>query len=620
MGGIAIVVFSDLVDSTALLARLGDDRMERLRRAHVQDVTDAVCSAGGRLIKTLGDGAMASFGSALGALRAAAGIQASVERLDAAHGGVGIAARVGVGAGEPIRDGEDLHGMAVVISSRLCAAAAGGEVLVQDLVGALVASRDGVPLDEVRGYELKGVPAPVQASRLRWRELAAQSESPTTISAQHGATSAPRDEPRPPGGIPLPRMLAAYAEQPLIGRDREIEQLREASAARAGGKAVLLLGEPGIGKTRHAAAAAADAHAQGAVVALARCPAEPSIAFEPWVRAIGELARAGDDAWRSALAGVGGGELSALVPELSAYSTAASAGVSANEMVAAEGARYRLLCGIGAALGHATGGAPLYVVLDDAHWCDAASAQALGHLLESASIGRLVLLVTARERELGRGHPVSRVLAELRRTRDLFEQRLTGLDASGLAALVAASVGRAITPRLAARLRARTAGNPFFAAELARDLDELGALREGEELDAAPAPDAVTDLVQERLARLHPLTERLLVAIAAIGPSAPVALAASAAGIGEHDAARAVEQALSERLVDKVPAAQPTIAFPHALIREALAASTDEATRSELHLAIARALERDDDAEPAELARHYGLAVAIAGPERAIAA
>ena len=47
MGGVAIVVFSDLVDSTALLARLGDDRMEQLRRAHVEDVSDAVAGGAG---------------------------------------------------------------------------------------------------------------------------------------------------------------------------------------------------------------------------------------------------------------------------------------------------------------------------------------------------------------------------------------------------------------------------------------------------------------------------------------------------------------------------------------------------------------------------------------------
>jgi len=101
MNGVAIVVFSDLVDSTALLAQLGDDRMERVRRAHVEDVSTAVSLGGGRVVKTLGDGAMASFESALGALGAAAAIQAAVERLDDTNGGIGVAARVGVADGEP---------------------------------------------------------------------------------------------------------------------------------------------------------------------------------------------------------------------------------------------------------------------------------------------------------------------------------------------------------------------------------------------------------------------------------------------------------------------------------------------------------------------------------------
>lgn len=604
-----MVVFSDVVESTALLARLGDDRMERVRRAHVDDLAAAVGSAGGRVVKTLGDGAMASFDSALGALRAAAGIQAAVERLDATEGGIGIAARVGVAAGEPIRDGDDLHGMAVVIASRLCAAAAGGEVLVQDLVAALVASRAGVTLEDERQCELKGVPTPVRAASLRWRSLerASASEEPVPAPSTGGVA------------VPLPRILAAYASEPLIGRDREIAMLRELTQARASPRAALVLGEPGIGKTRHAAAVAEEAHAGGALVVLARCPPEPVVAFEPWVRAIGELALAGDGAWRGALAQAAGAELAALVPELGEHATP-NGPAGAGRMVAAEGARYRLLRGVGTALAFAADGAPLHVVLDDAHWCDAASAQALGHVLAGVSAAQLVLVVTARERELGRRHPVSRALVDLRRTGDLAELRLEGLDVGGLAALVAARVGRAITPRLAARLHARTAGNPFFAAELARDLHGRGALREGDALSTAPVPDAVAELVEERLARLDPITERLLVAVAAIGPSAPVALAAQAAEIDERDVPHAVAQALSEHLVDEVPAVKPTVAFPHALIREALAAGIESAERARLHLAIARALEADTDAEPAELARHYGLAVALTGPERACAA
>jgi predicted ATPase len=156
--------------------------------------------------------------------------------------------------------------------------------------------------------------------------------------------------------------------------------------------------------------------------------------------------------------------------------------------------------------------------------------QALEHLLDGG-LSQLSLVVTAREQEMGRRHPISKVLAGLRRTGDLTELRLTGLDASGLADLVGARVGRAITPQLAARLRARTAGNPFFAGELARDLDGRGALGDENVLDA-PVPRAVTGLVEERLARLDPVAERLLQALAMIGPVAPVGLAARAAGLG----------------------------------------------------------------------------------------
>ncbi len=226
MDGVAIVVFSDLVDSTALLARLGDDRMDHVRRAHLQDVADAVAGSGGRVVKTLGDGAMACFESALGALRAAASIQAAAERLDADQGGIGIAARMGVAVGEPISDGDDLHGMAVVIASRLCSAAASGEVLVQDLVGALVESRDGVELGEARSYTLKGVPAPVQAGDLRWRELAAAVQRTGSLAAAKTGGPGQEVDPVAPHSLSpreLKEMLAAErAGEPFLAfRDGE---------------------------------------------------------------------------------------------------------------------------------------------------------------------------------------------------------------------------------------------------------------------------------------------------------------------------------------------------------------------------------------------------------------
>ena len=101
-----------------------------------------------------------------------------------------------------------------------------------------------------------------------------------------------------------------------------------------------------------------------------------------------------------------------------------------------------------------------------------------------------------------------------------------------MAALVSSRLGRAITPRARARLQARTAGNPSSPASSSATSTISARCARSDSLEAAPVPDAVTGLVEERLTRLDPATERLLCAVAAIGPSAPVSLAARSVGLG----------------------------------------------------------------------------------------
>ena len=466
------------------------------------------------------------------------------------------------------------------------------------------------------GPELRALQAAVLAQDKDLRLPASPISGP--VPGHLGPPEVPPAAPAAPSAPSLPRVLASFAGEPLVGREDELEAVREVTAFERARQALLVLGEPGIGKTRLAAAAAELAQQAGAVVVLARCPPDPSTAFEPWVRALGEVALDRDGPGRAQLATAAGAELSALVPELAGLVPARAAGASTDTLVA-EGARYRVLRGVGEALAHAAGDRPVCVVLDDAHWCDPASAQVLGELLERAPFSQLVLIVTARDRDLGRGHPVTRALTELKRTRELRELRLDGLDASGLAALVSARVGRAITPGLAARLLRRTHGNPFFAGELVRDLDDRDALHDTM-LDSAPVPDAVAGLVDERLARLHDRTARFLVAAAAIGPTVSVALAATAAGLDQEHVSAAVAEAVAERLVDETPAQAPTVTFPHALVREALASLPAPADAARLHHRIAQALAAEPDAEPAELARHRALAAPITGTEPAMAA
>ena len=111
---------------------------------------------------------------------------------------------IGVSAGEPIVNGNDIHGMAVVIAARLCPAAQPGEILVQDLVQRLVASRSGMTFGPSVDYELKGIPQPVPAAGL---ELASVPERMVSLGAgrRDGPGAAARARGVPGGAVRRPR-------------------------------------------------------------------------------------------------------------------------------------------------------------------------------------------------------------------------------------------------------------------------------------------------------------------------------------------------------------------------------------------------------------------------------
>ena len=137
------LLFTDLVASTELLARLGDDAAEEVRRAHFSLLRDAVAAAGGEEVKSLGDGLMVAFPSAVDALGCAVTVQRRVDEHNRRRAGPALQVRVGLHAGEPVRDEGDFHGEAVVVAKRLCDQATGGQILTSELVAGLVGSRGG---------------------------------------------------------------------------------------------------------------------------------------------------------------------------------------------------------------------------------------------------------------------------------------------------------------------------------------------------------------------------------------------------------------------------------------------------------------------------------------------
>ena len=156
---VATVLFCDLVESTALSARLGDDAYDDVRVAVFTALRRAVADHRGTEVKSLGDGIMAVFPSATDALGGAAAMVVDIETLD-------LALRVGVSAGEVRVEHDDYFGAPVVEAARLCAKAAPGQVLVSDVVSQLVGTRGGHRLESVGAVELKGLPRPLPASEL----------------------------------------------------------------------------------------------------------------------------------------------------------------------------------------------------------------------------------------------------------------------------------------------------------------------------------------------------------------------------------------------------------------------------------------------------------------------
>ncbi len=167
-GAFRTILFSDVEDSTEMTERLGDTKARELLREHERMTREALKAHGGSEVKTMGDGFMASFGSATKALECAIALQRAFEGHNASAAEP-IRVRVGVNAGEPIAEDEDLFGTAVNMAARIAAQADGGEILVADVVRQLVAGKEFLFND--RGEtELRGFEDPVRVYEVRWRE------------------------------------------------------------------------------------------------------------------------------------------------------------------------------------------------------------------------------------------------------------------------------------------------------------------------------------------------------------------------------------------------------------------------------------------------------------------
>ena len=167
--GIRTVLFTDIVDSTTLTQSLGDEAALAMLGVHDTIVRDALSASGGREVKHTGDGIMASFVSAAGAVRCAIQIQRELDKHAQANPERPLKVRVGAAAGEPVEQHNDLFGSTVQLAARLCARAQPEQILVTNAIAELCIGK-GLRFEDLGEVVLKGFGYPVRAHVAAWKQ------------------------------------------------------------------------------------------------------------------------------------------------------------------------------------------------------------------------------------------------------------------------------------------------------------------------------------------------------------------------------------------------------------------------------------------------------------------
>ena len=157
---ITTILFTDLVDSTDLMQKVGDESAQGLFQAHHRLLQDAVTATGGEELQWMGDGVMVAFASTADAVRCAIAMQkAAVQQV----GGHRLEIRVGLNVGETLQqeNGSGYFGTPVVIAKRLCDKASAGQILCTNTVSGLLTGRAAFRFKDLGAVELKGITEPV---------------------------------------------------------------------------------------------------------------------------------------------------------------------------------------------------------------------------------------------------------------------------------------------------------------------------------------------------------------------------------------------------------------------------------------------------------------------------
>jgi DNA-binding CsgD family transcriptional regulator/tetratricopeptide (TPR) repeat protein len=426
----------------------------------------------------------------------------------------------------------------------------------------------------------------------------------------------------------LPASLRLSSPFPFVGRSTEFARLRAVMPAvdGEGRRVVLLGGEPGSGKSRLVREFAREAAADGALVLYGASDAVVTTPYGPFAEALEHLARIIDPVELQGALGIGGGELTRLLPDLPARLGELGAPAKADP----DTERHRLHTAVSDLLDRVARRRPILLVIEDAQWADVPTLLLLRHLARAAG-GPVLLLATFRDAEVDMPEALAHALADLRRSDDVVRLRLTGLsDDAVIEFIERAGEGRVEgdLPELASAIVELTNGNPFLMCEFWRALRETkvvevvdGVMRLTRPLATLGTPDSVREVVSERLSRLAPSTGILLDLAATAGPEFELDIIRRGTGLAEPELLRALDEAVRSGIVEELPGRRLVYRFTHELVRRAAYDRLTAVRRAELHLRVAESLEATDgrsSRDLADLAHHFAAAAPFGEARRAI--
>jgi len=517
------ILFVDVVESMALTEALDAEALGAVLGRFFDTVSAVLARHGGTVEKYAGDAVMAAFGvpvshedDTLRAARAALDTRAAIAALDqllVQEHGIGIEVRIGLESGEVVATATDARqrlvaGEAVGVAARLEQAAAPGEIVIGELACRLIDhAADLEPLGDLR---IKGKRESVRAFRL----------------------------------IELRPVAAAFERRldaPLVGRKRELAGLRKAlkrALAEASPRVALVVGAPGVGKSRLAAEFVT--RAEGVTALWGRCLSYgDGITYWPL-----------HDVLRDAPTSE---ERDAVLAALETETPPSAAQIAW---------LFRRFCEAVARE------QPLVLVFDDLHWAEPTFLELIEHLADRGG-GSIVLVCLARD-ELAEDRPL---FLEGRQNVDVCE--LENLSDAETRALVDGLGGGVLEADQRERVVEAAEGNPFF-------LEQLLALELEGGFVTAPLPATIQALLAARLDRLGPGERAVLERGAVVGKEFAADDVVALLDPAVAPTAELHLQALSDRGFVR-PRGDAGFGFRHVLVQEAVYRTSPKRLRAELH-------------------------------------